>query len=95
VEEMKKAADYRTTDNRLRTTDHGTEGEARKSCETLKTASRPKRPDASAVADLGCRGGLAGKALPLRVFAPLLYISAPPVPLMWRARCPRGRAELR
>jgi hypothetical protein len=33
------------------------------------------------VAGLGCQGGLAGKALQLRVFAPLLFISAPPVPL--------------
>jgi hypothetical protein len=55
---------------------------ARQEAETLKTANRPKRRDASAVAGLGCRGGLAGKALQLRVFAPLLFISARPVPLI-------------
>jgi len=54
---------------------------ARQEAETLKTANRPKRRNASAVAGLGCLGGLAGKTLPLRVFAPLLFISAPPVPL--------------
>jgi hypothetical protein len=54
---------------------------ARQEAETLKTANCPKRRDASAVAGLGCQGGLAGKALQLPVFAPLLFISAPPVPL--------------
>ena len=54
---------------------------ARQEAETLKTANPPKRRNASAVAGLGCQGGLAGKALQLRVFAPLLFISAPPVPL--------------
>jgi hypothetical protein len=49
--------------------------------ETLKTANRPERRSASAVAGLECQGGLAGKALQLRVFAALLFISAPPVPL--------------
>jgi hypothetical protein len=48
---------------------------ARQEAETLKTANRAPRRDASAVA------GLAGKALQLRVFAPLLFISAPPLPL--------------
>jgi hypothetical protein len=49
-----------------------------KKAETLKTASRPKRRNASAVAGLGCQGGLAGKALQFRGFAPLLFVSAPP-----------------
>jgi hypothetical protein len=55
--------------------DQGLLGGRLKRCETLKAANRPQRRDASAVADL------AGKALQLRVFAPLLFMSAPPVPL--------------
>jgi hypothetical protein len=54
---------------------------ARQGAESLKTENRPKRRDTLAVAGLGCPGGLAEKALQLRVFAPLLFISAPPVPL--------------
>jgi hypothetical protein len=53
-----------------------------KKWEKLKTANCPKRRDASAAAGLGCRGGLAAEALQLRVFAPLLFISAPQVPLI-------------
>jgi hypothetical protein len=45
-----------------------------------KTADHPKQRDALAVAALGCPSGLAGRALQLRVFAPWLFISAPPVP---------------
>jgi len=41
---------------------------ARQEAETLKTANRPKGRNASAVASL------AGKALHLRVLAPLLFI---------------------
>ena len=55
--------------------DQGLLGGRLKRCETLKAANRPQQRDASAVA------GLAGKALQLRVFAPLLFISAPPVPV--------------
>jgi hypothetical protein len=45
-----------------------------------KAANCPKGRDAAAVAGLGCPGGLAGKALQLRVFPPLVFISTPPVP---------------
>ena len=64
---LKRSGDYGTTD-------HRTTGPRGRKAGMGKTANRSKRRDASAVAGLACLGGLAGKALQLRVFALLLFI---------------------